>query len=454
MSTDDLDKMSVYERLQAVGNATIGCEMVARQYYCEALKYIAQLREQKECAEPGCHNLRAYGRICVQHRDENLNIPDPLKQEVDHADGAGKAGVSDIETEWLCAWARGRIDSPSDTGRAAHNMLNALDALAETEKYRALAAKHRDGFMNMAHVYETERDALREELQTAEKDYKELLHISYQATQRLGESNADLRAALTTAKDQGEDAWSSGFDSLEHDIAKALGCVDDVEKTVVEKVERLVMDHDRLKHDVPRSFWVCDECDFQLVTKGINMKEGTIGVLHVQNDCGLMRPVTWKEACANQDQADKRYNEIIDEREAEIKRLERARDTAVTEESDVRHLMETIYSEPLLEWTRVSGWVGEKDGIDHAEAMVALIATARDRKRNHVDAENLELRKKLKRFAAWAIHRGQESKYHACAQCYPESDIVFEGFVCDYHQATEYYDHVKCGWAPPEKNNG
>jgi len=49
-----------------------------------------------------------------------------------------------------------------------------------------------------------------------------------------------------------------------------------------------------------------------------------------------------------------------------------------TENQDQHRLIETIYAEPLLEWVRVSGWTGKLDGIDHGEAMKALISAARD----------------------------------------------------------------------------
>lgn len=45
------------------------------------------------CAEPGCENERADDlRICEEHRDENLDIPDPIEdagwpKRVTHCDG-------------------------------------------------------------------------------------------------------------------------------------------------------------------------------------------------------------------------------------------------------------------------------------------------------------------------------------------------------------------------------
>jgi len=83
----------------------------------------------------------------------------------------------------------------------------------------------------------------------------------------------------------------------------------------------------RIKYDGPRGHWKCDECDFALMVQAINVAQGTIGVLRVQQvpDCSNcntpMRPLTWKEACANQDAGYKRLNEVIDEREEQLKKL-------------------------------------------------------------------------------------------------------------------------------------
>lgn len=56
-----------------------------------------------------------------------------------------------------------------------------------------------------------------------------------------------------------------------------------------------------MKSEGPPGEWICDECDFRLHSRIINATTGDIGAPRVQeipsceNECGLMRRVTWQE---------------------------------------------------------------------------------------------------------------------------------------------------------------
>lgn len=56
-------------------------------------------------------------------------------------------------------------------------------------------------------------------------------------------------------------------------------------------------------------------------------------------------------------------------------------------------------------------------------------------------AEGATLNAMLERWAKWIVNN--PPKYggdHACAECYPHSEILKEGFVCVYHQAKRLHE--------------
>jgi len=112
-----------------------------------------------------------------------------------------------------------------------------------------------------------------------------------------------------------EDQEQSTLDSME--LSKRL-------RTELDKAE---VELNRVRYDGPRGNWKCPECDFFAVVQAINVNTGTVGVPRIQevpkcsNNCGPMRPLTWKEACANQDAGYKRLNEVMDDREEQLKKL-------------------------------------------------------------------------------------------------------------------------------------
>lgn len=91
----------------------------------------------------------------------------------------------------------------------------------------------------------------------------------------------------------------------------------------------------------------------------------------------------------------------------------------------------------LLDWNKVpSGELGDR---------VAMVLTERDALRaanrdcllhfETLKADYDALRAKLDQFAKWIINHPSENGDHACAQCYPFSDLLKDGFVCAYHAA-------------------
>ncbi len=82
------------------------------------------------------------------------------------------------------------------------------------------------------------------------------------------------------------------------------------------------------------------------------------------NGCGPMRPFTWKETCANQDAADARYNEIIDDRDAEIREL-------------IKNLAAAVQDVVRLDALRA-------EGVDLVEA------SARELERLRIEVESLK----------------------------------------------------------------
>ena len=53
----------------------------------------------------------------------------------------------------------------------------------------------------------------------------------------------------------------------------------------------------------------------------------------------------------------------------------------------------------------------------------------------------IELNHLLERWARWIVDN--KPKYggdHACAECYPHSEVLKKGFVCVYHEAKKYHE--------------
>jgi len=88
-------------------------------------------------------------------------------------------------------------------------------------------------------------------------------------------------------------------------------------------IDNLKVEIERIKYDGPQGSWMCDYCDLFIVSQVINVQQGTVGIPRIQkipdcsSGCGPMRPLTWKEAAANQNEGFKRLNKVIDEREKE-----------------------------------------------------------------------------------------------------------------------------------------
>lgn len=82
--------------------------------------------------------------------------------------------------------------------------------------------------------------------------------------------------------------------------------------------------------------------------------------------------------------------------------------------------------EELGEWKTLKGWGGTPEIInDFIKGQQSRIYAAQ------------EAEEQRDRLAAWIVNN--PPKYggdHACAECYPHSDCLVDGFVCGFHTAT------------------